>query len=293
MKKIWSILVPAGLALLLSSCKEAVLLNPKGLLGQEELDLIIIALVLMLLIVIPVIVMTFIFAYKYRETNTKAKYDPDWHHSNKIETVVWGIPIVIIVILATITWKTTHTLDPYKPIEVPGVKPLTIQVVALDWRWLFIYPEQNIATINFVQFPENVPIDFKVTADAPMNSFMIPQIGGQIYAMAGMQTHLHLIADTPGDYAGRSVSYSGHGFSGMTFVARVSSASDFQAWVAKVKQGPQQLSASLYNQLSQQSCESEQHFYSAVSPRLYDNIIMKYMMPGMDDLSADHSSMGM
>ncbi len=293
MRKVKAMLVPVLLGLFLSSCKEAVLLLPKGRIGREELDLIITSLVLMLLVVVPVIIMTFVFAYKYRESNTKAKYDPEWHHSNKIEVVIWGIPIIIIAILGTITWKTSHSLDPYKPIEVSGVKPLTIEVVALDWRWLFIYPEQNIATMNYVQFPENVPIDFKITADAPMNSFMIPQLGGQIYAMAGMQTHLHLISDTPGDYDGRSVSYSGHGFSGMTFIARVTSAEDFATWVQQVKARPEQLSASLYTELAKQSFESEQQFYSAVAPHLYDNIVMKYMMPGMEDLSADHSGMKM
>ncbi|MFN7093972.1 MAG: ubiquinol oxidase subunit II, partial [Burkholderiales bacterium] len=219
-KSFFRMALSLGLGSLLSGCKQAALLYPKGTIGRDERDLIFTALGLMLIVVIPVIIMTVVFAWKYRASNTKATYAPDWHHSSKIEAVVWGIPIIIIAILATITWKSTHDLDPYKPLDVKGVKPLTIEVVALNWKWLFIYPEQNIATINFVQFPKDVPVDFKITADAPMNSFMIPQLGGQVYAMAGMQTHLHLIGNSTGDYDGRAVNYNGHGFSDMTFVAR-------------------------------------------------------------------------
>lgn len=288
--KLKSIILSIGLMLLLSGCDQMVVLNPKGIVGEQEKQLIIDAVLLMLIVVVPVIILTFVFAWKYRASNTKAKYDPTWHHSNTIEIICWGVPIAIITVLATITWRATHTLDPYRPLQVPE-KPITIEVVALDWKWLFIYPEQNIATVNFLQFPAGTPVDFKVTADAPMNSFMIPQLGGQIYAMAGMQTHLHLIADEVGDYAGRAVSYSGHGFSGMTFVARASTREDFDAWVKKVKQSPETLSANEYYKLVKPSYDNPPAFYSTVQNHLYDNIIMKYMMPGMEDLSVDHSSM--
>lgn len=293
MNKIKSILGSGLMLLLLSGCQELILLHPKGVEARDERDLIYTALILMLLVVIPAIILACVFAYRYRESNHKATYAPEWHHSNKIEAVVWGVPIAIILVLGTITWKSTHYLDPYRTVEVPGVQPLTIQVVALDWKWLFIYPEQNIATVNFVQLPVGTPVDFKITSDAPMNSFMIPQLAGQIYAMAGMQTHLHIVAETPGDYDGRSVSYSGRGFSDMTFIARVSSADEFKQWVNEVKRSNNVLSAAVYKHLALPSEREPRQFYSAVQSHLYDNIIMKYMMPGMDDLSVDHSSMQM
>ncbi|MDQ5921440.1 MAG: cytochrome o ubiquinol oxidase subunit [Pseudomonadota bacterium] len=243
----------------------------------------------MLIVVIPVIIMTFVFAWKFRAGNKKADYAPNFHHSNAIEAAVWFIPIVIILVLATITWRTTHELDPYKPVEVNGVEPITIQVVALDWKWLFIYPKQNIALVNFVEFPVNTPVSFRVTADAPMNAFQIPQLGGQIYAMAGMQTKLHLIAKESGDYFGRSVSYSGRGFSGMEFVARAVSKSDFDQWVEKVRQSKQTLSAQEYKELSMPSEDNPVAEYSSVQKDLFDNIIMKFMMPGHDDLTSQHN----
>lgn len=270
----------------LSGCKEAAVLHPKGMIGRDERELIFTALILMSLVVVPVIIMVIAFAWKYRAGNPHAKYDPTWHHSNKIEIVVWGIPIIIILILATITWKTTHDLDPYKPIEVEGVAPLTIQVVALDWKWLFIYPQQKIATVNFVEFPANTPIEFKITADAPMNAFAIPQLGTQIYAMAGMQTKLHLIADEAGDYDGRGVNFSGGGFSGMTFIARaVNSSQDFDAWVAEIKQNSAALDVGRYKELAKPSEYDQPKYFGRVDDNLFSNIIMKFMMPGMETIS--------
>jgi cytochrome o ubiquinol oxidase subunit 2 len=183
---------------MLSGCN-MVLMNPKGAIGVEQRTLIITAIALMLIVVVPVIFMAFAFAWKYRASNKDAKYSPNWSHSNKIEAVVWTIPIIIIAILGTITWKTTHELDPFKPI-VTDKKPMTIEVVSLDWKWLFIYPEQGIATVNELAFPKDVPVEFKITSNSVMNSFFIPQLGGQIYAMAGMQTKLHLIGNEAGKY---------------------------------------------------------------------------------------------
>lgn len=275
---------------LLTGCEHLIVLNPKGSVGAEERDLIFTAIGLMLIVVVPVIIMAFVFAYKYRESNPNLDYDPEFHHSNKIEVVVWAIPIVIIAILATITWRTTHSLDPYKPLDVPG-KPITIQVVALDWKWLFIYPEQNIASVNLVEFPVDRPVEFRLTSDAPMNAFQIPQLGGQIYAMAGMQTKLHLIANEAGDYFGRAVNISGRGFSGMQFVARAVPEADFDSWVNQVKQSPDNLSANEYYQLVKPSEDDPVKLYASVQPNLFNNIIMKFMMPGMEDLSVDHGSM--
>ena len=160
----------------------------------EERNLIITATLLMLLVVVPVIFMTFVFAWKYRASNKSATYTPEWSHSTRIEMVVWLVPLAIIIVLGYVTYKSTHALDPYRPLE-SDVKPVTIEVVALDWKWLFIYPEQGIATVNKIVFPANTPINFRITSDSVMNSFFIPALGGQIYAMAGMQTKLHLIAN--------------------------------------------------------------------------------------------------
>ena len=164
----------------------------------------------------------------------KAKHAPDWEHNYIAEYCWWGVPIVIIVILAVTTWKSSHDLNPFKPIESEK-KPLAIQVVALHWKWLFIYPEQGIATVNFVQFPEKTPINFEITSDAPMNSFWIPQLGGQIYAMPAMRSKLHLIANEIGSFRGVSANISGKGFAGMTFTAKSSSEEDFDAWVQSGK----------------------------------------------------------
>jgi cytochrome o ubiquinol oxidase subunit 2 len=273
-----------GLTAILSGCKEAILLHPQGMLGKDEKELVFTALNLMLVVVIPVIILTLVFAWRYRASNTKATYDPNFTHSNKIEVVVWGIPIVIVVILAVITWKSTHELDPYRPIEIPGVKPLTVQVVALDWKWMFIYPEQKVATINYLQLPVGVPVDFKVTADAPMNSFMIPQLGGQIYAMGGMQTHLHLVADAPGVYEGRGYSFSGAGFNGMVFKTHVGSEAEFTSWVQAVKAKYPELNVAKYKELVKPSEYQMPQFFGSVTENLYDNIIMKFMMPGMEDM---------
>ncbi|WP_283106949.1 ubiquinol oxidase subunit II [Shewanella surugensis] len=269
------------LTMLLSGCNMGTL-DPKGQVGVDEKSLIITATLLMLIVVIPVLVMTFVFAWKYRESNTKSTYLPNWCHSNKIEFWVWGIPCVIILILGTITWRTTHELDPYKPL-VSDVKPITIEVVALDWKWLFIYPEQQIATINHIEFPENVPINFKITSDAPMNSFFIPRLGGQIYAMAGMTTLLHLIANEQGTYRGLSANISGEGFSDMKFTATATSQQGFDDWVNKVKASDQYLDKAKYNTLLNKSIADPIQYFSDVEPNLFGQIVHKYMMPGMQD----------
>lgn len=273
----------AGSALL-TGCKDLVLIHSKGMIGKDERDLIFTAVALMLLVVVPVIILTLVFAYKYRDTNPNAKYDPDFTHSTKIEVVIWGVPIIIIGILAAIVWKSTHALDPYKPIEVEGAKPVNVEVVALDWKWLFIYPEQHIATVNYLQLPVGVPVNFKLTADAPMNSFIIPQLGGQIYAMAGMKTQLHLVADEEGVYDGRGYVINGEGFNGMHFKAHVTSQAEFDNWVNEVKNSPNNLTTDAYKELSKPTQYVQPQFYGTVADNLFDNIVMKYMMPGMEDM---------
>lgn len=279
-KSLIAVILLGCAVLLLNGCNAAIL-DPKGVTALEERNLILTALGLMMIVVIPTFIMTFIFARKYRISNTNANYDPTFTHSKIVEFICWGVPCVIIVILGTITWITTHKLDPYRPLE-SKVKPLTIEVVALDWKWLFIYPEQKVATVNFVEFPANVPVNFRITADAPMNSFWIPQLSGQIYAMTGMQTKLHVMATQPGDYNGSGASYSGAGFSGMKFVARATNQNSFDQWVKQVKSSTSILTGAEYVQLAKPSEDNPVKYYASVREHLYDDIIMKFMMPGMD-----------
>jgi len=267
-------------ALLLSGCNMT-LLNPTGQVGLEQRNLIITATLLMLLVVVPVIVMTFLFAWKYRATNTDAVYTPKWSHSTKIEIAVWAVPVLIIIALGYVTYVSTHALDPYKPLE-SDVKPITIEVVALDWKWVFIYPEQGIATVNKIVFPTNTPVNFKVTSDSVMNSFFIPGLGGQIYAMAGMQTKLHLIANRDAEMEGISANYSGAGFTGMKFKAISTSQENFDAWVSEVKKAPKQLEKAEYEALTKPSQNNPVELYSSVTPNLFQFIVDKYegMKPG-------------
>lgn len=261
---------------LLSGCQGGIL-DPKGQVGADEKSLIITATALMLLVVVPVIVLTLVFAWKYRASNTNATYTPKWAHSNKIEAVVWLIPCCIVAFLAVLTWHTTHKLDPYRPLD-SNQKPVTIEVVSMNWKWLFIYPELNIATVNQIAFPVNVPVNFRITSDTVMNSFFIPQLGGQIYAMAGMQTQLHLIANEAGSYKGFSANYSGAGFSGMKFNAiATATPAEFDAWVARVRASGTPLNAAAYRQLSVQSENNPVSYYSAATPRLFDAIVGKTM----------------
>ncbi|WP_339533213.1 ubiquinol oxidase subunit II [Pseudomonas mucidolens] len=273
-------LLPLFGMLLLGGCNWT-LLDPKGQVGLDQRNLIITATLLMLLVVVPVIVMTFAFAWKYRASNTKATYAPKWSHSTKIEIAVWLVPVLIIIALGYITYKSTHELDPYRPLE-SDVPPITIEVVALDWKWLFIYPDQGIATVNKIVFPANTPINFKVTSDAVMNSFFIPGLGGQIYAMAGMQTKLHLIANQNAELDGISANYSGAGFTGMKFKAIATTQEAFDAWVKEAKSSPKQLEQAEYEALAKPSQNNPVELYSSYTPDLFQKIIDKYegMKPG-------------
>ncbi|MCG7601812.1 ubiquinol oxidase subunit II [Halomonas sp. McH1-25] len=281
------------LPLLLSGCSMA-LMDPKGEVGSEIKSLIITAFWLMMIVVVPVIVMTFLFAWRYRNTNYKAKYTPNWAHSNVIESIVWFIPLVIIAFLAVITWQTSHSLSPSKPIETEeGVETVEIDVVALDWKWLFIYPDLGIASVNEVAFPVDTPVHFNITSGTVMNSFMIPRLGSQLYAMAGMDNDLNLIAEEEGVYPGRSTNYSGAGFSEMLFEAQVTSPEEFEAWVEKVRQAPESLSFEQgYEELAAPTIGHPVEYYSNVSPELYENIVQsfksgKVIQPGQNDRNGE------
>lgn len=267
------------LAILYINTHNIAVLNPKGMIGVKERRLLIDTSLLMLIVVIPAILLTLIFAWKYRATNEKATFRPEWGHSNLAEVLWWGIPSVIIVFLAIMTYESSHALNPFKPI-VNGKKPVKIQAVALEWKWLFIYPEEGIAALNFVQFPIDRPLNFEITADAPMNSFWIPQIGGQIYAMPAMRTKLHLIANEVGDFRGASSNFSGKGFAGMHFVARASTEEDYERWVESVRSSARPLTFKEYNhELVPQSSYVPAEMYSLAQPDLFDSIIMKYTGP--------------
>lgn len=253
-------------------------LNPKGWIASQEKDLMITTSALMLIVIIPVLILTVVIGWKYRSSNTKAKYTPDWHSSTIVEVVWWGIPFIIITLLSILTWKSTHELDPFKPL-VSEKKPLEIQVVALQWKWLFIYPEYQIASVNEFHVPEKTPIHFNITADAPMNSFWIPQMGGQIYAMPGMNSELHLIADETGQFRGSSANLSGKGFSGMTFTAVSDTEDAFQKWVGETKSSSNTLNLDTYEALAKPSEDNPVTTYTLGKENLYDQIIMKYMMP--------------
>ncbi len=227
---------------------DASVLNPQGLIGIEQKRLLVISTWLILLVVAPVIILTFTFAWHYRESNQEARYEPLWEKNNLAEIIWWSIPLVVVICLSVLAWKGSHELDPYKPI-VSNQKTLTIEVVALDWKWLFIYPEQGIATVNEVRFPEKTPVLFKLTADAPMNSFWIPRLGGQIYAMPGMVSKLYLTANEVGIFRGSSANLSGKGFARMTFKAHATSNEDFKNWVRNVQDSSGELNSEVYQQL--------------------------------------------
>ena len=234
---ILAVLSLSTMAALLTGCGgDLVLLNSKGPVAAGQSNLMMTAIYLMLLVVIPSAIMALWFGWKYRASNKDADYQPTWSHSTAIEIVVWGIPVIIICILAWLTWWGSHKYDPYRPLESEKA-PLTVQVIAEQFKWIFIYPEQNIATVNELRFPEQTPVSLRLTSNFTMNSFFIPALSGQIYAMAGMQTHLNILADNTGEFRGFSSNYSGYGFSQMRFKAHSVTQADFEQWVAAVKAG--------------------------------------------------------
>jgi cytochrome o ubiquinol oxidase subunit II len=263
-------------AAFLAGCRDMLLLEPMGPIGEAERFLIIAAFVLMLIVVVPVFVMVFWFSLRYRASNTKAAYTPKWNYSAKIDLVVWLVPVAIVAALAYFAWTRTFQLDPYKPID-PAVNPIRIEVVSLDWNWLFIYPEHDIAIVNQVVFPAKVPLSFRITSDTVMTSLFIPQLGSQMYAMAGMQTRLHLLADEPGTYAGQNQEFSGHGYADMHFKAIAVSREEFEAWVQKARQSPDKLDLARYEELSKPNVGYPVTYFSSVRPDLFDHIMGKYM----------------
>ena len=256
------------------------ILNPQGPIGSEEKFVINITLLLCSFIVIPVFIFLFTFAWKYRASNEDVhkEHAPDWDHDSWTAELSWWLgPTLIVVFLAILSWQTTNQLDPFKSLQSSN-PPINIQVVALNWKWLFIYPDYGIASVNMVEFPENTPVHFYITSDGPMNSFWIPSLGGQIMAMPGMTTQLNLLANTNGTYNGVSSNMSGEGFAGMTFNAHSVSESVFQSWVTYVKAMSHPLNIATYAELAKPSSNVPVSYYSSVQPELYTTNVMKYMM---------------
>jgi cytochrome o ubiquinol oxidase subunit 2 len=283
-------IVRPGLSILLlavlSGCN-TVTMNAAGDIARQQADLIKVSVWLMLIIIIPVMILTVLFAWKYRKS-ANARYEPDWDHSTKLELVIWGAPLLIIIALGLITWISTHKLDPYRPLErldekrpIPaGTKVLEVQVVSLDWKWLFIYPEQGIATVNELVTPVDVPVRFKLTSSTVMNAFYIPTLAGMIYTMPGMETSLHAVVNKAGDYKGQSSNFSGDGFSHMKFAFRGTTQADFDAWVAKAKASGSTLGRAEYLALEKPSEKEPVRLYGDVQPNLFLSIVNRCVAEG-------------
>lgn len=269
-------------------------LQPAGEIGLKERGLLYFGLLLAVIVVVPTFALAIFIAVRYREENhdkpgKKVKYTPDFDRSRLFESIWWGIPIVIIGILCVVAWNSAHSLDPYKSL-VSDKKPLTIQVVSLDWKWLFIYPDQGVASVNLAEIPVGTPVAFHVTSDTIMNSFWVPSLGGQVYSMPGMDTQLHELVNKPGDYFGSPANIAGHGFSRMDFTVRAASQANFNAWVAQAKNAPQQLNSQTYSQLARPSDNVPVTYYGSIPSGLFDDIIMKYMMPMPDTTKPQNST---
>lgn len=262
----------------LNGCHQSLtgVLNPKGLITYEERQVLFDVLALMLIVVIPVIVMSFAFVIRYRASHSQAEYKPNWSDNSLLETIWWGIPCVLILVLGIMIWKLTHKLDPYRKINVPG-KPMLIEAVALPWKWLFIYPEQNIATVNFVEIPKGQQVEFWLTNDnVAMSAFFIPQLSSQIYTMAGMRTRLHLLALEVGTFEGLNAQYNGDGFSDMHFAVKVVDPKEMSRWVKQVKKSSSGLTQERYKQLTQPAIKYPVEYFSSADKNLFKQIINKY-----------------
>ncbi|MDB5393687.1 MAG: cyoA [Rhodospirillales bacterium] len=258
------------LAPLLASCDEGVL-GPDGPIGQAELTILYNATAIMLAVIIPVMLLTMGFAWWFRAGNGRARYLPNWEYSGRIEMIVWSIPALVIVFLGGIAWISSHDLDPPRAIE-SATAPLDVEVVSLDWKWLFIYPNDGVASVNRLVVPVGTPVRFRLTSASVMNSFFVPQLGSQIYTMPGMTTQLNLQADRPGVYKGFSAQFSGDGFSDMWFDVAAVPAGQFTAWVETAKTQGQALDAAAYGELARPSKALPPITYPSVAPGLFETI---------------------
>jgi cytochrome o ubiquinol oxidase subunit 2 len=246
--------------------------DPQGPIGRAELKILLNALAIMLAVGAPTIIATLVFAYWFRSSNHRAKYMPHWAYSGRLEVIVWVIPALVVMFLGGIAWIGSHDLDPYKPLK-HDLPPVEVQVVSMDWKWLFIYPEQGVATVNALYVPAGRPIHFRLTSSTVMNSFFIPQLGTQIYTMAGMTTELSLLADGPGVYRGISAQFSGDGFSDMNFKVYSLRESEFEVWIEKTRAATDKLDSSTYRSLSKPGIERTPKIFGDIEDSLFDEIV--------------------
>ncbi|MCP3734783.1 ubiquinol oxidase subunit II [Sphingomonas sp. RP10(2022)] len=272
---------------LLGGC-DWVVMNPAGDVARQQANLILWSTGLMLLIIVPVIVLTVLFAWKYRATNEDAEHRPDWDHSTGLELVIWSAPLLIVIALGALTWISTHALDPYRPLSriasgkplAKNDRPLEIQVVSLDWKWLFIYPEQGVATVNELVLPVNRQVRFRLTSSSVMNTFYVPTLAGMIYTMPGMETRLHAVLNRPGRFKGLSANYSGAGFSGMHFTVDGMDDAGFAKWVSEARTAKQRLDLPTYVTLEKPSENVPAARFVAAAPQLFDRVIGMCTKPG-------------
>ncbi|WP_298108822.1 cytochrome ubiquinol oxidase subunit II [Bradyrhizobium sp.] len=255
------------------------ILDPQGPVAAADSAILIDSIAIMLAIVVPTIIAIFAFAFWFRASNTRARYLPDFAHSGRIELVVWSIPALTIILLGGVAWIGSHQLDPREPVPGTG-SPVRVQVVSLDWKWLFIYPDQRVATVNSLTVPVGAPLQLDLTSSSVMNVFFVPQLASMIYTMNGMVTHLNMRADQEGNYQGLSAHFSGDGFPDMMFDVHVISPLDFPKWVEATAKSGKELTADSYKQLSQQSVETGRPTYRLPDPRLFDDIATQRIPPG-------------
>ena len=275
--------VAALVACPLAGCSRGVL-DPAGPVGRAQRQILFDALGIMLCIVVPTVLAALAFAWWFRASNPRARRRPDWAFSGRIEIVTWSVPLLTIVFLGSIAWVGSHDLDPAKPLRAqagePSPKPLEVQVVSLDWKWLFIYPEQNVASLNRLAIPAGVPVHFTLTSASVMNTFFVPRLGSMIYVMNGMADQLNLQADRVGTFAGLSGHYSGDGFSNMHFDVDAMTSDDFAHWVERAKADGPALDEAAYRSLSRQSLDDPPRSYRAVSSGLFDAVVSQKLPPG-------------
>jgi len=252
--------------------KTVAVFESRGVIANEQRKLIIFTLLLSLVVVIPVFGLLIMILVKYRE-GRGGHYDPTWDHNRLAETIWWVVPLAIIGVLGWVTWHSTHQLDPYRPIA-SDVQPVRVQVMALDWKWLFIYPDERIATVNYLQIPVDTPINFEISSAGAMNSFWVPQLAGQVYAMSGMSAKLHVMADTPGDYRGVSANLSGEGFAGMHFTVKAVDKDQYYTWTQAAKQSDKQLTAARYQQLVKPSEDDPEATFGWTEQNMYDKAVL-------------------
>ncbi|MEQ9451603.1 MAG: ubiquinol oxidase subunit II [Pseudomonadales bacterium] len=275
----WPLLIvfaSSGFALFGCSLERAPFMSPQGPIAVSQNELFFTALALMMVVVVPVFVMTGWFAWRYRASNDGAKYEPEWDESRLVDLLIWGVPAILVLALAAMVWQATHELDPYRPIST-NAEPLEVQVIAQDWKWLFVYPQYGVAAVNELAFPVEQPIKLRITSDTVMNALFIPALGGQIYAMAGMESQLNLQASNTGRFFGRNTQYSGDGFSDQEFHAIAMTNEEFSVWVENVRDSSSDLSLSAYAELRAPSTAHPVTYYKNVDPELFTDVMSKYM----------------